>query len=100
MRITKGEDEEIVVNAEPDANMVTAVGVEEKVDSGGGGGKNNEPPIPPGHSRYYCSKCRSVSILTQVHNIQHINKRASMLWASNLSPWLWLHFVAKKLVHA
>ena len=64
MTITKGEDEEIVVNAEPDANMVTAVGVEEKVDSGGGagGGKNNEPPIPPGHSRYYCSKCRSVSI--------------------------------------
>ena len=79
MTITKGEDEEIVVNAEPDANMVTAVGVEEKVDSGGGG-KNNEPPIPPGHSRYYCSKCRSVSILTQVHNI-HINKCASMLWA-------------------
>ena len=39
MTITKGEDEEIVVNAEPDANMVTAVGVEEKVDSGGGGGK-------------------------------------------------------------
>ena len=77
MTITKGEDEEIVVNAEPDANMVTAVGVEEKVDSAGGagGGKNNEPPIPPGHSRYYCSKCRSVSILTQVHNI-HINKNA------------------------
>ena len=100
MTITKGEDEEIVVNAEFDANMVTAVGVEEKVDSGGGGGKNNEPPIPPGHSRYYCSKCRSVSILTQVHNIQHINKRASMLWASNLWPWLWLHLVAKKLVHA
>ena len=60
MTVTKEEDAEIVVNAEPE--MATAVGVEEKVGSGGGGvGKNNEPPIPAGHSRFYCSKCRSVS---------------------------------------
>ena len=59
---TKGDDPEIVVNAEPDATMVTAVGVEEKPGVGGvGGGPGNEPPIPAGHSRFYCSKCRSVS---------------------------------------
>ncbi|KAL7540456.1 hypothetical protein ACHAXR_010118 [Thalassiosira sp. AJA248-18] len=62
MTITKGEkgsEPEIVVNAEPDATMVTAVGVEElkKTDNVGGG--SNEPPIPAGHSRFYCSKCRS-----------------------------------------
>mmetsp|Transcript_5800 Transcript_5800/g.12756 ORF Transcript_5800/g.12756 Transcript_5800/m.12756 type:complete len:98 (+) Transcript_5800:46-339(+) len=57
----KGDEPEIVVNAEPDANMVTAVGVEEmkKPDTGVGGGGGNEPPIPAGHSRFYCSKCRS-----------------------------------------
>ena len=26
-------------------------------------GKGNEPPIPPGHSRFYCSKCRTVRAL-------------------------------------
>ena len=58
----KGDEPDIVVNAEHDATMVTAVGVEEKPGvSGGAGGKGNEPPIPPGHSRFYCSKCRSVS---------------------------------------
>lgn len=37
-----GEEEEIVVaNAEPIKN-------------------SNEPPIPPGHSRFYCSKCHTV----------------------------------------
>ena len=56
--MTVKEDEDIVVNAEPDATLATAVGVEEKV-----GGKNNEPPIPANHSRYYCSKCRAVSII-------------------------------------
>ena len=58
--MTVKEDENIVVNAEPDATLATAVGVEEKV------GKNNEPPIPPNHSRYYCSKCRAVSIIAHV----------------------------------
>ena len=57
--MTVKEDEDIVVNAEPDATLATAVGVEEKV-----GGKNNEPPIPANHSRYYCSKCRAVSIIS------------------------------------
>jgi len=56
--MTVKEDEDIVVNAEPDATLATAVGVEEKV-----GGKNNEPPIPANHSRYYCSKCHAVSII-------------------------------------
>ena len=23
---------------------------------------DNGPPIPPGHSRFYCEKCRAVSI--------------------------------------
>lgn len=59
--MTIKEDEDIVVNEEPDATLATAVGVEEK-----GTGKNNEPPIPPNHSRYYCSKCRAVSIVSCV----------------------------------
>ena len=69
MTLNKDEKEhEIVVNAEPDATMVTAVGVEEKKNEGGvgvsaAGGPGNEPPIPAGHSRFYCSKCRSVSCL-------------------------------------
>ncbi len=60
---TKGDEPEIVVNAEPDATMVTAVGVEEKLAGGvsGAAAGNNGPPIPAGHSRFYCSKCRSVS---------------------------------------
>jgi len=56
--MTVKEDEDIVVNAEPGATLATAVGVEEKAS------KNNEPPIPPNHSRYYCSKCRAVSIVS------------------------------------
>mmetsp|Transcript_3592 Transcript_3592/g.6372 ORF Transcript_3592/g.6372 Transcript_3592/m.6372 type:complete len:102 (-) Transcript_3592:386-691(-) len=61
----KGDEPDIVVNAEHDATMATAVGVEElkKPDGvggvGGGGGNNNGPPIPVGHSRFYCEKCRS-----------------------------------------
>jgi len=71
MTITKDDKEtepEIVVSsAPPDPSMITAVGVEEMakpdgVAGSGGGGKGNEPPIPPGHSRFYCSKCRSVSV--------------------------------------
>mmetsp|Transcript_12847 Transcript_12847/g.28170 ORF Transcript_12847/g.28170 Transcript_12847/m.28170 type:complete len:98 (-) Transcript_12847:445-738(-) len=64
MTVTKeGAEPEIVVNATPEPAMVTAVGVEEttKPDGVGGraGGKGNEPPIPPGHSRFYCNKCRA-----------------------------------------
>jgi len=65
----KGDEPDIVVNAEHDATMATAVGVEElkKPDGvggvGGGGGNNNGPPIPVGHSRFYCEKCRSVSLI-------------------------------------
>ncbi|KAL7527245.1 hypothetical protein ACHAWF_002095, partial [Thalassiosira exigua] len=60
MTVTKDDEPDIVVNAEPDATMVTAVGVEEvkKTEGGVGGGGSNEPP-PAGHSRFYCSKCRA-----------------------------------------
>ena len=34
--------------------------VAEAVPAPGGG--NNEAPIPPGHSRFYCSKCHTVSV--------------------------------------
>ena len=66
MTVTKeGAEPEFVVNATPEPAMVTAIGVEEttKPDGVGGraGGKGNEPPIPPGHSRFYCNKCRAVS---------------------------------------
>ena len=68
MTVNKDEKEpEIVVN---DPTMVTAVGIEEKKGEGGvhvgvsaAGGPGNGPPIPAGHSRFYCSKCRSVSLL-------------------------------------
>ena len=56
----KGGEPEIVFNAEPDSTMVTAVGVEEKPGGDSGAGGSNESPIPVGHSRFYCSKCRSV----------------------------------------
>lgn len=58
MTITK-EDPEITVNATPEP-LATAVGVATGVEKPAGGG-SNEPPIPVGHSRFYCSKCRSVS---------------------------------------
>ena len=62
MTITK-EDPEIAVNT--DLPVVTAVGIEEKVDenvaSGTAGGENQGPPVPAGHARFYCSKCRTVS---------------------------------------
>ena len=62
MTVTKGDDEpEIVVNAEPDAALATAIGVEEVKKMDGGAGGSKEPPIPVGHSRFYCEKCRSVS---------------------------------------
>lgn len=60
MTVTK-EDPEIVVNAD-DLPVVTAVGIEEKADekvpSAGG---DQGPPIPAGHARFYCNKCRAVS---------------------------------------
>lgn len=69
MTITKEDNNSagIVVTAEPDtdASMVTATAVafEEKPTTVGGGvgvGQGNEAPIPPGHARFYCSKCRAV----------------------------------------
>ena len=65
MTVTK-EDPDIVVNAE-DLPVVTAVGIEgddekkanEKL--GGGANEGGGPPIPPGHARFYCNKCRAVS---------------------------------------
>ena len=55
---------DIVVTAEPDTDAdfvtATAVAVEEKPTGAGGVGQGNEPPIPPGHARFYCSKCRAV----------------------------------------
>lgn len=67
MTITKEDNNSagIVVTAEPDtdASMVTATAVafDEKPTTGVGGvGQGNEAPIPPGHARFYCSKCRAV----------------------------------------
>eukprot|EP00986_Skeletonema_menzelii_P003926 scaffold1277_cov137-Skeletonema_menzelii.AAC.9 len=59
MTITK-EDPEIAVNAD-NLPVVTAVGIEEKADekvpSAGG---NQGPPIPAGHARFFCNKCRAI----------------------------------------
>lgn len=61
MTVTKGEPE-ITVNATPEPEQIaTAVGVATGVEKPNAGGGSNEPPIPAGHSRFYCSKCRSVS---------------------------------------
>jgi hypothetical protein len=62
MTVTK-EDPEIVVNAD-DLPVVTAVGIEEKADekvASAAAGGNQGPPIPAGHARFYCNKCRAVS---------------------------------------
>ena len=63
MTVTK-EDPEIAVNA-GDLPVVTAVGIEEKADgkvpSAGG---DQGPPIPAGHARFYCNKCRAVSLFS------------------------------------
>lgn len=61
MTVTK-EDPDITVNATPDQPLATAVGVATGVEKPTGGA-GNEPPIPEGHSRFYCSKCRSVSLM-------------------------------------
>ncbi|KAL7476502.1 hypothetical protein ACHAW6_002361 [Cyclotella cf. meneghiniana] len=64
MTVTKeGAEPEITVDATLDQGepLATAVGVEtgvEKPDAGAAGG-SNESPIPAGHSRFYCSKCRA-----------------------------------------
>ena len=63
MTVTK-EEPEIAVNAADNLPVVTAVGIEEKADDKvAGGGNNNQggPPIPAGHARFYCNKCRAVS---------------------------------------
>ena len=73
MTITK-EDPEIAVNT--DLPVVTAVGVEEKVDENAASGTAG-PPVPAGHARFYCSKCRTVSslslwtIVVLYHNIMN-----------------------------
>ena len=60
----KIDEAEIVVNAEPLAEplLETAVGVQEVAKPTSAGGKSNEPPVPAGHARYYCEKCRLVSV--------------------------------------
>jgi hypothetical protein len=66
MTVTK-EDPEITVNATPEP-LATAVGVATGVEKPAGGA-SNEPPIPAGHSRFYCSKCRSVSFYAMSRNL-------------------------------
>ena len=53
----KIDEAEIVVNAEP---LETAVGVQEVAKPTAAGGKST--PAPAGHARYYCEKCRLVSV--------------------------------------
>jgi hypothetical protein len=33
-------------------------------------GGSNEPPIPPGHSRFYCSKCHTVGYYPNRDTVQ------------------------------
>ncbi len=65
MTVSKQEEPEIAVSPidsknAADPNLVTAVATEE-ASKPTVGGESNEAPIPPGHSRFYCSKCRTVS---------------------------------------
>ena len=70
MTVTDSKEPEITLNAVPDdPTLATAVGVvTQDVKPGGGkqeqaaGGAPSGPPIPAGHSRFYCNKCRTVSI--------------------------------------
>jgi hypothetical protein len=79
MTLNKGQphEQDDVVTAVPDTDMITAIGIEEKPSAYGGGGgvgapgKGNEAPIPLGHSRFYCSKCRSVSEERRVGGQSH-----------------------------
>ncbi|EJK44197.1 hypothetical protein THAOC_37286 [Thalassiosira oceanica] len=67
---SKGGDPEITLNAVPDPTLATAVGVYEQDAKPDGSGKQDQatggapsgPPIPVGHSRFYCNKCRTVSV--------------------------------------
>lgn len=76
MTLTKEDNNsaDIVVTAEPDTDAAavvttaTAVAFEEEKP---GVGRGNEPPIPPGHARFYCSKCRAVS-LRRTKSIIHV----------------------------
>ena len=54
----KQESNIAVVTAVPEPGMITAVGVKEDGIPAAAG-----PPVPPGHARFYCEKCRSVSSL-------------------------------------
>lgn len=64
---SKGGDPEITLNAVPDPTLATAVGVYEQDAKPDGSGKQDQatggapsgPPIPVGHSRFYCNKCRT-----------------------------------------
>ena len=59
MTVTKEEPEIAVNGALP---VVTAVGIEEKADEKVSSAAGNQgPPIPAGHGRFYCNKCRAVS---------------------------------------
>jgi hypothetical protein len=55
-----------VVTAVPEPGMITAVGVKEDGIPAG-------PPVPPGHARFYCEKCRSVSSLEQYNILCLVN---------------------------
>jgi hypothetical protein len=60
----KKKEDDVVVDGKPyeDDVMVTAVAADGT--TGATGGEVAGPPIPAGHSRFYCSKCRTVSNLS------------------------------------
>ena len=73
MTNSKADEPEITLNAEPDndPNLATAVGVYDssyvkpdgkQEQAAANAPSNNGPPIPVGHARFYCEKCRTVSI--------------------------------------
>lgn len=70
MTVTKA-DPEIAINAD-NLPVVTAVGIEEKADEKVASAAAGNP-IPAGHARFYCNKCRAVSftykILTQYDHL-------------------------------
>jgi len=39
---------------------IIATAIPTGVAEASGGGPGKEPPIPEGHSRFYCNKCRTV----------------------------------------
>jgi len=66
-----------VVTAVPEPGMITAVGVKEDGIPAAAG-----PAVPPGHARFYCEKCRSVSRLEQYKFLVR-NSIVSMMLISN-----------------